>query len=88
MLEAAACECIIITTATCAIPEYIENEKNGLCTNNIDQMREYLIEVLKNPNKYEYLGKNARKTIIDNFSVEKFVSNWNNVFDKILEIKK
>src|SRR3990167_10939943 len=48
MLEAMACECAVVTTATCMIPELILNGKNGLISNNETKLTEYCKSLLSN----------------------------------------
>lgn len=75
------CGSIVVSLPTCMIPEVITHGENGILVDNPKDMRNILIDILKNRSKYEYLGKNARKTILEKFSLEKFVSSWNGVFN-------
>lgn len=83
LLEAMACGCACVTTATCMIPEIVKNGVNGFITNDEKEMRGYIELLLKDEKLRQQLGENARKTIITDFSMEKFVSNWNNLFKKM-----
>ena len=88
LLEAMACGCAVVTTATCMIPEIIENGVNGFMSNNEEELREYIKKVLSDKELAKELGNQARETIKKNFSEEKFVNNWNNIFDKAYGVKK
>jgi len=83
-----ACGCAVVTTATCMIPEIIENGVNGFMSNNEEELREYIKKVLSDKELAKELGNQARETIKKNFSEEKFVNNWNNIFDKAYGVKK
>jgi intein/homing endonuclease len=76
------CGNIVVSTATCMIPEIIKNGYNGYITNDLNQMRNYLIMILNNPEQFKEIGMNARKTILERFSLDKFVQNWDNIFRK------
>jgi glycosyltransferase involved in cell wall biosynthesis len=83
LLEAMSCGCAVVSTATCMIPEIIKNGINGFVSNDESELRGYIEKLLYDEKLREELGKNARKTIEQNFSEEKFVNNWNKIFAKI-----
>ena len=82
LLEAMACGCAVVSTATCMIPEIIENGVNGFISNNEDELKEYIQQLLGDKELRDKLGKAARETVIQNFSEEKFIDNWNETFDR------
>lgn len=82
LLEAMACGCIPVSTSTCMIPQIIKHEYNGFISNDPLKLRKYIQEILEDPEKYKEISINARKTIGEMFSLEKFVDNWNNIFYK------
>lgn len=84
LLEAMSCGCAVVTTATCMIPEIIENGKNGYISNDPKELRSFIDKLLQDKELAEELGKNARQTIIDKFSLTSFVSNWNKIFHGVL----
>lgn len=79
LMEAMACGCAVVSTATCMIPEIIEHGYNGLISNDEDELRSYLDELTANPNLAVELGKNARTTIQKLYSLDQFVWNWDKV---------
>jgi hypothetical protein len=79
LLEAMACGCAIVSTANCMIPEIIENGKNGLISNDPQELRGFLELLIKDKDLAEELGNNARKTIVEKYSLERFTNNWNNL---------
>ena len=85
LLEAMACGCAVISTATCLIPEIIENVVNGFCTNDENEMRKYMVELLNNPELCQELGKAARQTIQEKFSMDRFVGEWNSLFWNLVD---
>ena len=80
LLEAMSCECAIVTTETCMIPEIIENGKNGYMSNDPSKLRDFIDKLLKDDEMAKELGRNARKTVLENFALDKFISNWNQLF--------
>jgi len=85
LLEAMSCGCAIVTTETCMIPEIIQNGKNGFMSNDPKKLRNYIDSLLKDRGMAEEIGNNARKTILENFGIEKFVKNWNIIFNQCVE---
>lgn len=85
LLEAMACGCAVVTVEASMMPEIIENGVNGFITNDKNQLKKYLVELLNNNELRETLGNNARKTIIEKFSEQAFLNKWNSVFDETYE---
>ena len=77
LLEAMACGCAIVSTANCMIPE---NGKNGLISNDPQELRGFLDLLLKNEDLAKELGANARKTIVEKYNLKRFTDNWNKLF--------
>lgn len=84
LLEAMACGCAIVSTANCMIPEIIQHGQNGLISNNPEELRKYLEMLLHNDTVASKLGEEARKTIVEKYNLDNFVSNWNNLFNSII----
>lgn len=82
LLEAMACGCAVVSTATCMIPEVIKQGENGFLTNDENQLRYYLEMLLKDEGLANRLGTAAAATIKDKFGVCKFTNAWNGVFDR------
>lgn len=88
LLEAAACGCAIVSTATCMIPEIITHGVNGFISNDEQELSQYLNVLLREEKLAIQLGQNARKTILEKFSLKSFVDNWNNIFAEAAKLEK
>jgi glycosyltransferase involved in cell wall biosynthesis len=86
LLEAMACGCACVSLATCMVPEIIQHDYNGMISNDEQELRSYCKELLNNKEKCIRLGQNARKTIIEKFSLNKFIDNWDKIFYKTANI--
>lgn len=80
LMEAMACGCAVVSTATCMIPEIIKNGENGFISNNENHIRLYLEELMSNDKLATKVGKAARETILDRFPLHRFVEKWNDLF--------
>ena len=85
LLEAMACECAIVSTATCMIPEIIEHGVNGFISNDEQELREHLVTLLNDEQLADQMGKKARQTVLEGFSEKKFIRTWKGVFVKASE---
>ena len=88
VLEAMACGSAVVSTATCMIPEIIEHGVNGMISNNESELRSYIEQLLSDKDLREKIGKAARETILNKFTEESFLNNWNKIFAKAYEVLK
>jgi len=79
LLEAMSCGCAVVSTATCMIPEIIKNEENGFISNDPDKLKHYLVDLLNDEDLAKEMGRKARETILEHFSLESFTKRWNRV---------
>lgn len=86
LLEAMSCGCAVVSTATCMIPEIIQNGVNGFISNDETELEMYLQKILTDPELRKTLGENARKTILERFSETNFIKKWNEIFDITYEV--
>ena len=84
MLEAMACGCPVVSTETCMIPEVVEHGVNGFMSNDPEELRTYCIKLLQDKDLATKMGKAARKTIEEKYSLSQFINNWNNLFYKTI----
>lgn len=88
MLEAMACGCAIVTTATCEIPNIIKHGVNGFMSNDEKELRGYIEKLLADPQLAHKMGNAARETIKEKFSEDRFINQWNTIFDKVYGVIK
>ncbi len=88
LLEAMSCGCAIVTTETCEIPNIIKHGVNGFMSNDEAELRKYCEQLLADPQLAIKMGEAARETIKEKFSQNRFVDEWNKIFDKAYEVIK
>jgi len=76
LLEAMSSGCAVVSAATCEVPEVITDGVNGLLCGSPAEMRAKCVMALGDPSLCERLGREARRTVRERFSMERFVENW------------
>ena len=59
------------------VDQIIKNGENGFISNDKEELKKYINLCLNNKDLCKKMGENARKTIVNEFNLESFVSNWN-----------
>jgi glycosyltransferase involved in cell wall biosynthesis len=85
LLEAMSCGCAVVSTKNCMIPEIIENGKNGFISNDENELKDYIRILLEDDELRQTIGKEARKTVTEKYNLNRFVSDWNKLFNKVIE---
>jgi glycosyltransferase involved in cell wall biosynthesis len=72
-----------VVTNISGLTEVIENNKTGLIveSKNIDALSEALIRLISNKELREKFGKNARQRVLENFTEEKMINEFENLFN-------
>ena len=75
LLEAMSTQCAIVGSATAPVQEVIQHGHNGLLVDFFDHqaLAESVADLLNNRQLAEELGRNARATILKNYSLEQCV---------------
>jgi glycosyltransferase involved in cell wall biosynthesis len=84
IMEAMACGCPVVSTATCLIPEVmIQNGVNGFCSNDESVLRKYCQLLLEDRALAKKIGDAGRETVISKFGLDKFTERWNQLIRKV-----
>lgn len=84
LLEAMSCGLPVVANASCAVPEIITHGYNGFISKNPEELRKYCVDLLNDEDMRKEVGNNARNTIKKRFSVDRFTSQWENVFRSLI----
>ena len=84
LLEAMACGCACVSTATCMIPEIIEDGVNGFISNDEKVLREKCQLLLNDVDLAKNMGDRAAQTVQQKFNKNNFIDKWNQVFRSVL----
>jgi len=84
LLEAMSCGLPCIGTDVEGINEIIKHKENGyLCKTDAHSIRKAILEVLNNNNLQAKISQNARKTILENFSLEKILEEEIRIYETL-----
>ena len=72
----------IVTTNTHGEDEYIVNGVNGFCSNDFDELIEYLQYLLARPEQVRKIGRAGRETAQKVFHIDRFVEQWSQLLDE------
>lgn len=84
MVDAMACECVVLASDQKCVREYIAHGENGLLCEFFDYegMARQAVEVLKDPSSYRHLGKAARQTVQERYSLQVAIPRLKNFFEQ------
>lgn len=86
LVEAMACGIPVIATGDGGTVEFVKSEKNGILINNADSVAcANALERLLLDSELRYqLGQNGHQTVMDKFSMDKYVASYLNLYKKLL----
>jgi len=84
LLEAMSCGLPCLGTNVRGIKEIIKHQENGyLCETDANSIRMAILELTENKKLQQKIGQNARKTILENFSLEKILEKERNIYETL-----
>lgn len=85
LLEAMSCGLPVIGTNVEGIKEIINNRNNGmLCETNPQSIKEVISILIKNDSLKTKLGKNARQTVLDSYSLDRVLEKELDSYIKLI----
>jgi hypothetical protein len=77
----------IIGLATAELVTVIENERSGFLSTRADELVEVSKELLRSPKLAEAWGREARKTALRRFSIQRFIDDWNRTLSEVTQTR-
>jgi glycosyltransferase involved in cell wall biosynthesis len=85
ILENMSCQNPVVATNIVGIPEIIENEVNGILIDpwDVNALSRSVVMLLEDQSLAKRLGRNARKTVEEKFTLQNFANKTAEVYEKI-----
>lgn len=87
LIEAMACECLVIGSDTAPVRDAIVDGDNGRLLDffDVDALSQAMIEAVRHPHRYAAMRKRARETAFDFDRETRGVPGWLAMIDEVLE---
>lgn len=85
LLEAMSSGRPVVALDNCDLSKIIEHGVNGMISENQHELDQYFKLIQQDKELAKFLGENARKTVLERFSEERFIKEWNEIFQKTYE---
>lgn len=82
--EAMLCGLAVVTTAMHGESEYIDNGVNGYCSNEIDELVDFMLFLRAHPRRAREIGEAGRATARRLFTIERFVAEWQRLLCSVI----
>ena len=82
--EAMMCGLVTVSANNHDVDRFIENGVNGYRSNDADELRDFLIFLMKNPDKAKKIGVAGRRTAIDIFNHDRYLRAWEDTMSEVL----
>ena len=87
IMDGMACGLVPVVLNTNGIDELIKDRFNGIIIEDReDNFQKAIMELSQNQDLFKKLSYNARNTIVNHFSLDRTVSQWDELFKKVLSI--
>lgn len=86
LLEAMSCGMPIVSTRHQQVAKIL-NENNSISSNDLDELVKAVVDICNTETKYSVMGNNARQLILESFSMNDFINNWNRIFNETYNLK-
>lgn len=85
-LEAMSCEVPVVATNVGGLPEVIQHGETGFLgkLGDVDEMADYTVEILKNPELRKKMGVEGRRRAVEMFDLDRIVPQYEKYYEKIL----
>ena len=77
----------VVAIATTELPMIIHDGVNGFIHNDPEYLAEKMKLLLDDHSLAQEISKNSRKTALAEFGIERFINDWNKVFDEVTSKK-
>lgn len=86
LLDAMACGCVVLASDTSPVQEVIRHGENGLLGGfyDVDGLAKEALDVLERPHAYRDLGRAARRTVVERYSLDVVVPQMVRLYEDVV----
>jgi glycosyltransferase involved in cell wall biosynthesis len=84
LLEAMSCNCPVISSPTCMIPDIITHGENGLLASTPEEFKQHIELLLSDPALAQKIGVAGGDTIRERFNLTNFINSWNKTLNEAI----
>lgn len=84
LIEAMSCGCACVCYEQAMVSETISHATNGMLSNDVHDLKNYCQELLMEEDMRLELGHNARNLAKTRFSLDRFISQWEQIFRSVI----
>ena len=78
------CGVVTVSAHNHDVDQFIRHGVNGFYSNDPDELRRILIELMRNPKMVRSIGAAARRTAIDVFNHDRYLGEWHTVLSTVI----
>lgn len=82
--EPMMCGVVTVNANNHDVDLFIKNGVNGFYSNDPDELREQLLYLMRNPDATRKIGVEARKTAMDVFNHDRYLSEWSSLINSVV----
>ena len=82
--EAMMCGLVTVNANNHDVERFVRNGVNGFYSNNADELREYLLYLMRNPDAARRIGTEGRKTAIAAFHISRYLAEWQSLIRMVI----
>lgn len=83
--EAMMCGLVTVSVNNHDVDMFIKNSVNGFYSNDPNELREYLLFLLKNPDITRKIGALSREVAIDIFNHDRYLKEWEDIYKSLVK---
>ncbi|MEN9336031.1 MAG: hypothetical protein RLZZ500_1018 [Bacteroidota bacterium] len=88
VIESMSCGVPVVATAVGGVAEALDEQCGFLCKpKDYEAIGNRIIELLQNETLRKQMGENARRKVVRNFTIDKFIKEYENAYNEVIEAK-
>lgn len=82
--EAMLCGLVTVSAKNHDVEMFVKNGINGFYADGVDELREYLLFLMKSPTSIKNIGMAGRRTAADVFNHDRYLAEWEETLSNLI----